>query len=96
MIWVLSHPVVCAVDSNIRELTKVDIQSMSDQSSVKTERKSRISKDTEDMLKIEAYFTERLLFEPSMATDCLMNICTGLKAPPECNIVCANEVGIRV
>ena len=48
------------------------------------------------MSKIEAYFTERLLFEPIMATDCLMNICTGLKAPPECNVDCANEVDIRV
>ena len=35
LIWVLSRPVVCAVDSKIRELEKVDIQSMSDQSSVK-------------------------------------------------------------
>ena len=94
-IWILSRPIVCAIDMKVREMTKVDVRSF-EQSAMKENRASRTSKDIVDMGKIEAYFLERMVFDPNMNSTNLVNIATGLQAPESCNVHKSFNVGVAI
>ena len=85
LIWVMFRPVVSKPDKYVREMTKVDLRSP-EQSSVKAECQSRVKKDVKDLGVLGIFFAERFLFDPFVAHNRLMNIGTGLVAPPEANI----------
>ena len=99
LIWIMSRPVVCAIDKKIKEMTKVELKT-SEQSSVKEvkqERPSRIKNYEEHVGLIEKFFTERLLFDPAIPNkDSVINIASGLVSPPEVNVNEAREVGMKI
>lgn len=99
LIWIMSRPVICALDKKMKEMTGVE-QRNSEQGSVKPVRQespSRIKSDEEHIGLIEKFFTERLLFDPAMPNrESVMNLASGLIGPPEVTVNVAREVGVKI
>ena len=59
MTWVLCRPITSRIDIQLREMTKVDLNHTSEQSSVKVKQEStaRMKEDSKQMSLLEDYFT---------------------------------------
>jgi hypothetical protein len=96
--WTLSRPVTVKIDAKLKELTGVRYVT-SDQHEIKEVRSSAISRNTDDMKKIEQFCTSRFLLDlnslPLLSLE-LKNIATGLIAPSNVSVHNAEEIGRTV
>ena len=98
LVWTLSRPVIIKIDSKIKELTGCSHRT-SDQHEIKQSRTSAISRNDEDMKKIEKFCTSRFLLDlksMSVLSADLKNVATGMIAPPKVSVHEARQVGRKI
>ena len=95
LVWILSRPIVCKIDQNLRQLTKSDVVNKNP-CHPKHVLPSTIDRDARDMKTMEEFCTARFLLNLEV-TDAkgIMNIASGLKAPSNVSVHEVVEVGKR-
>ena len=100
LIWILSRPIICKIDSMLKEMITLDYHAHDGQclaNTAKHEGKARLLKNQEHMALIKAFFIDRGIFDKNVKDPhTIMNIGTGMIAPKNVNINKVHEIGMRL